>query len=152
MNLEMAKGFKSGGRQKGSKNKSKELVPASAQRAATAGNSRVHAKVIPALKLTPLEVMLANMEWALSKAIDVERLITQDPNATRQVRLAVLMEVLRLRDRVQSYAEKAAPYVHPKLHAVASAPNQEEKVVAEVDPLREHLEEMAKFFRIEARS
>ena len=77
----MAKGFKSGGRQKGSKNKAKELVASSTQRAATAGNARVHATVIPALKLTPLEMMLANMEWAWNKANDIETRIAEDSHA-----------------------------------------------------------------------
>ena len=74
----MAKGFKTGGRKKGSKNKPKDLVLTSTQRAATAGNARVHAKVIPALKVTPLDVMLENMHWAWDKANYLERHIIQD--------------------------------------------------------------------------
>jgi hypothetical protein len=143
----MAKGFKSGGRQKGSKNKANELVVTSIQRAATAGNARVHAKVLH-LKLTPLEVMLANMNWAWNQANDIQRHIIKDSNATPEIKLDAFKEMLRLRDRVQSYAEKAAPYVHPKLDAVAPATVQEDTALIEVDPLREHLTEMAQFFNI----
>ena len=57
--------------------------------------------------------------------------------------------MVRLRDRAQSYAVKAAPYVHPKLHAVAPVPKAGAEVV-EVDPLREHLEEMAQFLRLKS--
>ena len=83
----MARGFKSGGRQKGSRNKPKELVLNSTQRAATAGNARVHAKVIPALKLTPLEMMLANMEWAWDEAAVMLKDITRDPNISGEAKL-----------------------------------------------------------------
>jgi hypothetical protein len=143
----MAKGFKTGGRKKGSKNKPKELVVSSSQRAATAGNARVHANLIPTLKITPLDVMLENMNWAWDKANDLEHII-QDSNTSLETKLDALKEMVRLRDRAQCYAEKAAPYVHPKLHAVAPPPKQEEAAGVEVDPLREHLEEMARVFRL----
>jgi hypothetical protein len=147
MNLDMAKGFKTGGRKKGSKNKPRELAVSFTERAATAGNARVHAKVIPALTVTPLEIMLENMNWAWDKANDLEHII-QDSNTSLETKLDALKEMVRLRDRAQCYAEKAAPYVHPKLHAVAPPPKQEEAAEVEVDPLREHLEEMAKVFRL----
>jgi hypothetical protein len=51
-----------------------------------------------------------------------------------------------LRDRAQAYAEKAALYVHPKLHGVAPTTTQEK--TGKVDPLREHQEEMAKLFQL----
>jgi hypothetical protein len=142
----MAKGFKTGGRRKGSKNKPKELVLDPTQRAATAGNARVHTKILPALNITPLDVMLENMHWAWNEANDIERRITGDQDATPETKSEALKAVMRLRDRAQSYAVQAAPYVHPKLQVVAPPPKQEEVAVVEVDPMREHLEEMAKFF------
>jgi hypothetical protein len=144
----MAKGYKTGGRKKGSKNKPRELVVSFTERAATAGNARVHAKVIPTLKLTPLEVMLENMNWAWDKANDLERHIIDGSDAALEIKLDAFKEMVRLRDRAQAYAEKAAPYVHPKLQAVAPAAVQKKRDLIEVDPLREHLEEMAKFFRL----
>jgi hypothetical protein len=144
----MAKGFKSGGRQTGSKNKPKELMVTSIERAAVAGNARVQAKVIPTLKLTPLEMMLANMEWAWDEAAVMLKDITRDPNISGEAKLEAYKELLRLRDRVQRYAEKAAPYVHPKLHAVAPTAAPEETDQVEVDPLREHIREMARHFNL----
>jgi hypothetical protein len=123
----MAKGFKTGGRKKGSKNKPKELTLTPSARAATAGNAKVHAKIIPALKLTPLDIMLANMNLASSEVIDMEAYIAQ------------------------AYARAAAPFVHPKLQSAAPAPEQEmPNPLLEADPLREHIEEMAKVFRIKS--
>jgi hypothetical protein len=52
----------------------------------------------------------------------------------------------------QSYAVQAASYVHPKLHAVAPTAVQDETIPVEVGPLREHLEEMAKIFRLKCSS
>jgi hypothetical protein len=147
----MAKGFKTGGRKKGSKNKPRELAVSVTERAATAGNARVHAKLIPALTVPPLEVMLENMNWAWNEANDLERGVTGDPNVAPEIRLHALKEIARFRDRAQSYAVKAAPYVHPRLHTVAP-PLKAETEVVEVDPLREHLEEMAKVFRLESPS
>src|SRR5262245_42337937 len=146
MNLEMAKGFKSGGRQKGSKNKPKELMATSIERAAAAGNARAHAKVLPVLKLTPLEVMLANMEWAWNEATDMQKRIAEYANCSPETKLEAFREMVWLRDRAQSYARMAAPYVHPKLQAVALV--QEDIPQVEVDPLREHIKEFAEHFRI----
>jgi hypothetical protein len=95
-------------------------------------------------------VMLQNMIWAWSEANDIERRVTTDVDATPEIKSEVLKAVIRLRDRAQAYAEKAAPYMHPKLHAVAPTLVREETEAVEVDPLREHLKEMAKFFNLPA--
>ena len=108
----MAKGFKSGGRQKGSKNKANELVVTSIQRAATAGNARVHAKVLH-LKLTPLEVMLANMNWAWNQANDIQRHIIKDSNATPEIKLDAFKEMLRLRVECRATPRRRRPMCIP---------------------------------------
>ena len=73
---------------------------------------------------------------------------------TGETPLAYMMSVLRDQNAEQArrdeMAKSAAPYVHPKLHAVA--PPKPENEVVEVDPLREHLEEMAKVFRLKLTS
>jgi hypothetical protein len=131
--------------------KPKQLMLPAAQRAAIAGNARVHAKIIRALKLTPLDMMLANMNLAWREVNEMEAYIASNPDAAPAARLESFKHLLRLRDRVQAYAVKAAPYVHPKLHAVAPTV-QEQTARVEVDPLREHLEEMAKVFRLKCSS
>ena len=40
-------------------------------------------------------------------------------NVASETKRDAFKELVRLRDRAQAYAEKAAPYVHPTLHAVA---------------------------------
>jgi hypothetical protein len=105
----------------------------------------VHAKVIPALKLTPLDMMLANMQWAMNEANELERRMSE--HSVPEIALAAFKELARIRDRAQSYAVRAAPYVHPRVLAVNPAPEPERPdPLWEADPLREHMDEMAKSF------
>lgn len=142
----MAKGYKTGGRQKGSRNKPKlvALPPPDAQKRAEATVERIAAEPP---KLSPLDIMLANMDWAWSKCAPVLMELAQDKTATPEVRLEALKEAQVLRDRVQAYAKDAAQYCHAKLHAVAP-PAKAVGDIVEIDPLREHLEEMARVFKL----
>jgi hypothetical protein len=136
----MAKGFKTGGRQKGTPNKPKELMLTPAERGAIAGNARVHAKIIPALTFTPLDMMLANMNLAWAAVNDMEAYITSHSEAPPMARLESFKQLLALRDRAQAYARAAAPYVHPKLQAAAATPEEERSnPLFEADSLREHM-------------
>jgi hypothetical protein len=66
------------------------------ERAVAAGNARAHAKIIPVLRVTPLEVMLENMQWAVTEADKLERQIVID--STPEIKLAALKELARMRD------------------------------------------------------
>src|SRR6185436_4199728 len=66
-------------------------------------------------KVTPLEVMLANMRFAHERAEEVAKVVaggSADPDT--------LKELLRLRQMAQDCAKDAAPYMHPRLNAVAT--------------------------------
>lgn len=103
------------------------------------------------IEATPLEAMLGNLQWAITEASKFIERVVKDESASPETRLEAFREMVRHRDRVQVYAEKAAPYCHPRLHAVAPAPKENPAASGvEVDPLREHLEEMAKHFRLKA--
>jgi hypothetical protein len=134
------------GRPPGSKTRKEILALPAPDRERVKGNARVHAQVLPKIKLMPLEVMLANMEWAWDKAARMLRDITRDPELSGEAKLEAYKELQALRDRVQRYAEAAAPYCHPRLNAVAAVTEQGE--VVEIDPLREHIKEFAEHFRI----
>jgi hypothetical protein len=101
----MAKGRKSGGRTKGTPNK--------------ATQKRIEAAVA-ALdgKITPLEVMLQNMEFAHNKGQEVLEKITNGLTEADGSPVDVLKELLRFRGMAQECAKDAAPYVHPKLAAI----------------------------------
>jgi hypothetical protein len=91
----MATGKKTGGRRKGTPNK------ATAERqAAVAATGR-----------TPLDVMLNNMRWADQEA---DRLL-----ATGSEALETNRAVLQLKELACEWARDAAPYVHPRLAAIA---------------------------------
>lgn len=99
------------------------------------------------IKLAPLEVMLANMDWAWNKAALMLQEIVKDPAASPEVKLEAYKEMMILRRHVQSFAKDAAPYVHPPLRA-KDAPKDDQPDAIEVDPLREHLKEFAEFFNL----
>lgn len=98
-------------------------------------------------KLSPLDVMLANMDWTWTKVAPVLMDIAEDKSNPPDVRLNAVKEAQMLRDRVQGYAKDAAQYCHAKLHAVAP-PAVAKPDIIEIDPLREHLEEMARVFKL----
>lgn len=136
------------GRPKGAKSKPRvpALPPPEAFTRAEATVERIEAEPP---KLSPLDIMLANMDWAWTKVAPVLMEIAEDKNNAPEVRLNAVKEAQLLRDRVQSYAKDAAQYCHAKLHAVAPPVKIAENVI-EIDPLREHLEEMARVFRLKA--
>jgi hypothetical protein len=67
--------------------------------------------------ITPLEVMLENMDFAHSKASTLLQSIIENgaelPEGFDQFR-----ELLRFRSIAQECAKDAAPYIHPKLAAI----------------------------------
>jgi hypothetical protein len=62
---------------------------------------------------TPLDVMLANMRWADKGAADLQSKLAEREAPPDPHRLALLQELLRLRQISQQCAKHAAPYVHP---------------------------------------
>jgi len=99
------------------------------------------------IKLAPLEVMLANMDWAWNKAADMLREIVKDPQASPEVKLEAYREMMKLRHTCQHFAKDAAPYVHPPLRAKDAAPEDQPEVI-DADPLRDHILDFAKFFNL----
>jgi hypothetical protein len=102
----MAKGRKSGGRTKGTPNK--------------ATQKRIEAAVA-ALdgKITPLEVMLQNMEFAHNKGQEVlEKIMLSNLTEADGSPVDVLKALMNFRGMAQECAKDAAPYVHPKLAAI----------------------------------
>jgi hypothetical protein len=97
----MATGKKTGGRGKGTPNK------ATAERQAA----------IAASGKTPLEIMLENTRWAYAEAIQLtERLADAEPSLETE---ELFRQMLRFRQLAVEWAQMAAPYVHPRLAAVA---------------------------------
>lgn len=100
----MARGGKrdGAGRKQGSLNKSTVERLAIVQEARAAGR-------------TPLDLMLGNMLFAATEADKLKRKIKRRGIGDR----ADLEALLKVLDAAQRYACDAAPYVHPKLAAVA---------------------------------
>jgi hypothetical protein len=74
---------------------------------------------VAATGCTPLDVMLDNMRWADQEA---DRLLAKglSPGApTGSEALETIRAVLQLKERACEWARDAAPYVHPRLAAVA---------------------------------
>ena len=89
---------------------------------------------IEAAGLTPLEVMLQNMRFAHSRAVEALDQITE---ATRNggssaATLDGLKEVMALRKISQEAAKDAAPYVHPRLAATVPPPPKEDAAAKSV--------------------
>lgn len=106
----MAKGLKTGGRQKGTPNKkSQELIAMAAEAGAT-----------------PIEVMLDNMRVAYESAKVAEgeipvltpELLSADASASFKIILQAVQRVVGFRKIAQECARDAAPFLHPKLSAV----------------------------------
>jgi hypothetical protein len=65
---------------------------------------------------TPLDIMIENALWAYAKAWEVtERLADAEPSQTSEL----FNQMLRFREIACEWAHMAAPYVHPRLAAVA---------------------------------
>jgi hypothetical protein len=100
----MAIGKKTGGRRKGTPNK------ASVERQLRVAESGV----------TPLDVMLENMRWAHQEAAKIlTKLLAPDAPTDSTEVLETVKTVLRLRELACEWARDAAPFVHPRLAAVA---------------------------------
>ena len=99
----MAIGKKTGGRRKGTPNK------ATAERQAA----------VAATGCTPLDVMLDNMRWADQEAARLLAKVLSPGAPTGSEALETIRAVLQLKERACEWARDAAPYVHPRLAAVA---------------------------------
>jgi hypothetical protein len=97
----MAIGKKTGGRRKGTPNK------ATAERQAA----------VAALGKTPLEIMIENARWADNQVNGLmERLVVSEPSLATE---ELFSQMIRLRQLSVEWAHLAAPYVHPRLAAIA---------------------------------
>jgi hypothetical protein len=66
---------------------------------------------------TPLDIMLENARWADAQATRLtERLVEAEPSLDTA---ELLREIIRFRELAMEWAQLAAPYVHPRLAAVA---------------------------------
>lgn len=109
----MARGFKSGGRQKNTPNKVTSSKVALANRAIAEGK-------------TPLEVMIENMRHFQQVALDAEAVIAglsfegepQEPDAQFKKLLAEVKKAAGFRQMAHDCACDAAPYIHPRLAAI----------------------------------
>jgi hypothetical protein len=98
-------------------------------------------------KVTPLEVMLANMRFAHERAEEVAKVVaggSADPDT--------LKELLRLRQMAQDCAKDAAPYMHPRLNAVATLDPDEaidggKLTPAPQNPGEDHLDHITRRYR-----
>lgn len=100
----MAKGKKTGGRQKGSRNR------------ATVEKENFTMKVVSKAVsdgIMPLDVMLDNMRFAYSQAGQLIASMVDGTPTPQEFK-----ELIRLRAMAQSFAADAAPYLHPKLSSV----------------------------------
>lgn len=99
--------------------------------------------------MTPLQVMLENMEFAHRKADDILAKIVAgevDPELEvdgRDPRIEALKQLLGFRKMAQDCAQGAAPYMHPRLNPVEVKPQQEEQSVPLVDRLKAYAREDA---------
>ena len=92
----------------------------------------------------PVEVMLDNMRWAQARAQAVADEIAEVERMTGKTADSALYKLLLgLRGMAQQCAEGAAPYLHPRLAAVANLdpPNEDGPKTAD-DMLRDILGEI----------
>ena len=98
-------GERRGGRKRGTPNKK-------TQEAAAVAMARV--RDVLSSDQAPLDVMLANMRFALEAA----NAIADDIRAGGEVSVADFKRLVGMRETAQKFAADAAPYVHPKLASV----------------------------------
>jgi hypothetical protein len=101
----MAKGKKTGGRGRGTKNKL--TVERQTEQAAIVAEAK-------AAGLTPLEVMLENMRFAHRQADELIARVAEASN----LNVDDLKGALGMRKLAEDCARDAAPYVHPRLQAI----------------------------------
>jgi hypothetical protein len=76
--------------------------------------------IVAASGRTPLDVMLDNMRWADQEAAKIlAKLLSPDAPTDTTELLETIKTLLRLRERAAEWAKDAAPYVHPRLAAIA---------------------------------
>ena len=110
-------GRKTGGRQKGTLNKKTILRQKQAEAAATG--------------VMPCDVMLDNMRFAYSRAVEMlAKIVEGGPEAAGNIEL--LGELIRLRQIAQQCAKDAAPYYHPKLASVSHKGDAENPLLGPV--------------------
>lgn len=115
----MAKGEKTGGRQKGSKNK----VTIEREKAVAEYTSGREG-------LQPLDIMLENMRFAHEKGGEVLGKILEGDGAN----MDSLKELIRFRQIAQDCANQAAPYVHPKLAAIEHTGKDGKDLIPDAQP------------------
>jgi hypothetical protein len=97
----MATGKKTGGRRKGTPNRA-----TSERQAAVAASG-----------ITPLAMMMESARWAHAQATQLtEQLAEAEPSLDTT---ELLREMIRFRQLAVEWAHMAAPYVHPRLAAIA---------------------------------
>lgn len=83
--------------------------------------------------ISPLEVMLDNMRFAYSKALNAYReLLLLDPKTTKdyaEQAETLMRQCVTMRTAAGEYAKDAAPYVHPKLASIEYKPKDEENAL-----------------------
>jgi hypothetical protein len=97
----MATGRKTGGRRKGTPNK------ATAERQAA----------IAASGISPLDIMVENARWAHEQAVKLTEQLAHTEQSLETTEVFVRM--MRFRELAVEWAHLAAPYVHPRVAAVA---------------------------------
>jgi hypothetical protein len=119
------------GRPKGSKNKRTIGRELSAYRMEQ--NCERYRAGLPPVRLsqatvTPLDVMEDNMEWARFEAAKhLETIMRKaESEGDAKTQLAAFQELVELRKLANSFAERAAPYRHSTLIAVAPPPPEKE--------------------------
>lgn len=104
------KGSGRGGRREGAGRK-----PGKANQKTRLVSERILEERMAAGKQQPLEVMLANMEFALNEAGQLLEKIVNSPEGAD---IDTFKALMRFRSMAQECAKDAAPYVHPKLASV----------------------------------
>lgn len=104
----MAKGKKTGGRGRGTRNKL--TVERETEQAVIVAEAK-------AAGLTPLEVMLENMRFAHQQADELIAKVAEANNLA----LDDLKTALGMRKLAEDCARDAAPYVHPRLQSIQHA-------------------------------
>lgn len=70
-------------------------------------------------QITPLEVMVANMRYAMGRAMDAQARLQGVIDAGSVIEIAeAVKHILTCRKLAQDFAVDAAPYMHPKLAMV----------------------------------
>src|ERR1700719_4323834 len=125
----MALGKKTGGRQKGTRNKATQELQAK----------------VAATGMTPHEIMIDNMRHAYAKALECETAIGPamiegvDADNVFQTVLKAVRQAVRYRQIAQECAKDAAPYSHPRLAAVEHSGSVDQPETRSAEELRREI-------------